>query len=438
MRLAMLGMAMVGMTGVRAGGFTIADLVFLLVAALILLSVGNGGGKHLAPTAARRASPMLLVGLALLTVGGLLATFLRSFDASGSAMVLLRLWYITIVWFWTLRTVCGGWKDLRRLLIAFVAGAVVNSVFGIFQEVTGTNEGSPFWGRSPGFTDHFNSLGTAVAVTIPLLIVWRSEPGTSPRWKRARLLAVVIALGGIGVSGSMTALAAAIVGAAATWVAPWLFAGSRQSRRAIVPGIIGATVVFLVVASGLVSLSVTERFTAYLEGSSRYVAGSVSEREQLNEIAVDEIIASPVVGVGLDPESAEIDLGHEPKRIHSLYYRSLYEMGILGFIGISTIFALSAHQAIAAARYLRRRQDDWIPIALFGSMTTLLADGFFSPPLVERYFWATFALISVTFGVCRAESLKQGTAERNGTANEMGSRPDVHGASDPAQPAAGL
>jgi hypothetical protein len=404
MRLAMLGMSMVSMTGVRAGGFTIADLIFLLVSGFILLIVLNGGGTTLAPRVARRTSPVLLVGLSVFTVGGLLSTFMRSLDPTGSALVIVRLWYITVIWFWALRAVCTNWRDLKRLLTAFAAGAAVNSLYAILQELTGSNEGPPYWGRSTGFTDHFNSLGAAVATTIPLLVVWRSDPDSTPRAKRYCGFGIAVAIGGIGVSGSMTAFASGAAGVFVALGIPWFTAGSRRARRAIVPGIIGAVALFAVLGSGLISLSVTERFTAYREGTSQYTQRSVSSRGELNSIAVDAIASSPVVGVGLDSDSSEILLDGERKRVHSLYFRLLYEAGVFGFVGMLAVFTLFIHQAVAAARYLRRRQLDWIPAALLGAVTMLMLDALFGPPLFERYFWAPFALISVTFGICRSES----------------------------------
>jgi hypothetical protein len=60
---------------------------------------------------------------------------------------------------------------------------------------------------------------------------------------------------------------------------------------------------------------------------------------------------------------------------------------------------------VAAASYLRKTGREWVAIGLLGAMVVLCADAFYSPPLVERFFWAGFALVGVMFGLCRAESV---------------------------------
>jgi hypothetical protein len=412
LRLAVAGMAMVGWTGFRTADFAVADWVFLATAVLTFAKILTGGGRAFAPRQARRSSPLLLVGLGLLTIGGLLGTFVRSVDPYGSALVLLRLWYISVVWFWTLRTVCTTWRHFRLLLIAFVGGELANAVAAIWQEVTGTNQAT--YGRSDGFTDHFNALGTAVAAAVPLVVVWRTQNPRSGLAKGVHVGFVLLLLGGVGVSGSLTAFAAAVVGSVVSLAVPWFVSSSRTSRRRMGPGVLVAVVVTLVVGSGALSLSVTERFTNYVEGNNRYVNGSVAVRGELNDVAIASIIESPLIGTGFDRKSSEIEVQGRPRSgIHSLYYKLLYEAGVLGFIGMLAIFVLAAHQALSMTQYMRGKPGDWMPIGLLGSMVVLWADAVYSPPLFERFFWAPFALIGVAFGLCRSIPLPESKEDRS-------------------------
>jgi hypothetical protein len=398
-------MATVGMTGVRVAGWTASDLLFLVASMLIVLRLLTGTRRNLAPVAARRSSPGFLIGLLLLTVGALLATVSRSFDAGSSVLALARVWYITIIWFWTLRSVSTSVRTFRRLLLAAIIGAVVHSFIGIYQDVSGANAGSPGWGRSIGLSDHYGDLGISIGSMIPILAVWRREAVGGPRRDWLRIAGLLVMLGGVGSSGSMTPLAAAIVGTLVAFVAPRLvgFRRQRRARRIVVPVIVALLTVVLV-ASGTVDLAVQTRFEELTSGDSP-TSESAESRASQTDVAIDGIVQSPLVGVGLDLESGAVEVDGTRNKVHSFYIRIAYEAGILGFLGLCLIILVIHRQAWQLIRYTRNTASSWLPVGLLGSVVTVLVAALFGPVLYGRISWLPMALVSALYGLGRAGML---------------------------------
>lgn len=407
---AMAGMATVGMTALRVAGWTLSDLFFLVTSMLILLRLVTGTRKDLAPVVARRSSPGILIGLLLLSAGALFATLGRSLDAAGSALALARVWYITIVWFWTVRSVSDSVRTYRRLLLAAVVGAVVHALIGILQDVTGANAGAPGWGRSTGLSDHYGDLGISVGSMIPILAVWRREGQGRSVWDPMRVIALLILLGGVASSGSMTPMGAAIVGTCVALMVPRLAVpGLRRRRRLAAPAIIAMVVIGLL-ATGTVDLAVQTRFAELSSGSNRAVTASAESRAVQTEIATAEVIRSPIVGVGLDSRSGAVSHDGESHSVHNFYIRILYEAGMLALLGLLLIIALIARQGWQLVRVTRNSTLLWLPSALLGCLSMVLVSAFFGPVLYGRISWLPMALISALYGLARAGKLETQTA----------------------------
>ena len=330
----MAGMATVGMTGVRIAGWTASDLLFLASSGFIVLRLLTGTRRNLAPVAARRSSPGFLIGLLTFSVGGLMATVFTSLAPAESALALARVWYITIIWFWTLRSVSTSVRTFRRLLLAAILGAVFHSLIGIYQDISGANAGAPGWGRSQGLADHFGDFGIAVGSMIPVLAVWRRDATQRARRDWLRILGLIILLGGVASSGSMSPLVAAIVGTAVAVSAPTLARPRRERRRRrlAVPLVVGALSVGILM-SGVVELSVQTRFEELLSGDTP-TADSAESRAGQTEAAFEGIVHSPVIGVGLDLRSGAVEVDGDYNKVHNFYVRVAYEAGILGFLGL--------------------------------------------------------------------------------------------------------
>jgi hypothetical protein len=408
--LAMGGMATVGMTAVRIAGWTASDLLFLAASLVIVLRLLTGTRRNLAPVIARRSSPGILVGLVLISAGGLIATFARSFDPAGSALALARVWYITVVWFWTIRSATTSVRTYRRLLLAAIVGAVVHAFVGIVQDVTGANAGAPGWGRSTGWSDHFGDLAISVGSMIPIVTVWRQEGQRRRRGDVLRVIALLVLIGGLASSGSISPVGAVIVGTMIAVFVPRLAApGVRRRRRLAVP-IILAIAVIGVLATGSLDLSVQTRFTELTTGSNAAVTASAESRAVQTQIATADIIGSPVVGVGLDVRSGMVEHDGERNSVHNFYMRLLYEAGILALLGLLLILVLMGHQAWQLVIVTRNTTLIWLPSALLGCFVMVLVSAFFGPVLYGRISWLPMGLISGLYGIARAGGLNAGSS----------------------------
>ena len=398
--LSVAGMATVSMTGIRVAGWTASDLLFLAASLLMALQLLMGTRRHLAPVIARRSSPGILIGLVVFSVGALLATVGQSVDPAGSALVLTRIWYITIVWFWTVRTSTNSLRSFRQLLLAAIVGAVISASIAIIQDVTGANAGAPTWGRSPGLADHFNDLGLAVGSMVPVLVTWRNVGASHAQWGPRRIIALLVLLGGLGASGSISALGAMIVGTAVAVVAPRVVDPGRRRRRSVVPLVVVGAVVMLIVG-GVVDLSVQSRFSDLTSGDSP-TTQSAESRSQQSEVAFERIIASPVVGVGLDLQSGTVDYGGERNKVHNFYVRTAYEAGVLGLLGLGLILFMICRQTRQLLHVTRGSPLAWMPTGLLGSLTMVLTAAIFGAVQYGRTFWLPMALVSALYGLARA------------------------------------
>lgn len=402
--LCISGMATVSMTGLRVAGWTLSDLLFLAASVLMAIQLLMGARRHLAPVVARRSSPGILIGLIVFSVGALLATVGQSLDPAGSALVLTRIWYITIVWFWTVRTSTNSLRSFRQLLLAAVAGAVVNAGIGIVQDLTGANAVAPTWGRSLGMSDHFNDLGLSVGSMVPLVVTWRRVGASHARWNLRRIFALLVLLGGLGASGSISAVGATLVGTTVAVLAPRIVDPHRRRRRSVVPMVMIAAVVMLVV-SGVVDLSVQDRFSDLATGSSP-TSESAESRAQQSEVAFDRIIQSPFVGVGLDLESGTVDYGGQRNKVHNFYVRVTYEAGLLGLLGIGLILFMVCRQTFQLLLLTRAGPSAWIPTGLLGSLAMVLTAAVVGAVQYGRTFWLPMALVSALYGLARAGLLR--------------------------------
>ena len=405
----MAGMATVGMTGVRIAGWTASDLLFLASSGFIVLRLLTGTRRNLAPVAARRSSPGFLIGLLTFSVGGLIATVFTSLAPAESALALARVWYITIIWFWTLRSVSTSVRTFRRLLLAAILGAVFHSLIGIYQDISGANAGAPGWGRSQGLADHFGDFGIAVGSMIPVLAVWRRDATQRARRDWLRILGLIILLGGVASSGSMSPLVAVIVGTAVAVSAPTLARPRRERRRRrlAVPLVVGALSVGILM-SGVVELSVQTRFEELLSGDTP-TADSAESRAGQTEVAFEGIVHSPVVGVGLDLRSGAVEVDGDYNKVHNFYVRVAYEAGILGFLGLVLMLLIVNRQGWQLLRFTRRTPLLWLPAGLLGSFVMVLVAAMFGPVLYGRISWLPMALISALHGLARVGLLEGGS-----------------------------
>src|SRR5690606_24388097 len=282
--LALAGTFTLAMIDVGFGGFGISDVMYLGAGVLAVVRLLTGRQAWLAPAAARRSPQLVLAGSTLLLAAGTLSSF-RSWDPARSLLVVARIGYLTLVWFWILRAVTPTRAALAALLrawrwgVAFTVAAAALDQVGLVNISAENSEG-----RQTAFTGHPNDLAGYLVVVLPLLLL--GVPATPGRSRRAEVAWRVGLTGftvyGVSMSGSLTGLLTAGFSMVAT-VAILVLVPPGQRRRRSPLAVVGFGALAVVGAVLLFTsdLPVIERIERYQSGD-RYVTGSVSMRGELN------------------------------------------------------------------------------------------------------------------------------------------------------------
>lgn len=406
--LVTLGMATVCFNKVRLGDWAISDLIFLLAVgvACVQLLVGNAHG--LAPNAMRKTSPAILVGTLLIVLAGTASSF-RSFEPMQSVAQIVRIIWITLPWFWLLRTVSPNWQTFARVRFGVAATVYVScagAIAGYLGLVTLTDFNLE--GREAAFFSHPNELGGLMAMALPLVVMGSLQV----RRRRHQGLRTAVAIGAIGfalnTTGSITALIAAATGLLAAWLLNLLTRDRSLLRRVRnpLPLILGALVAMMAVVWAVSSdLPAVERFTEFgQEGSG--LSSSVDTRSSLNSEVIENLDRSLVTGVGFDSQ-VMLEAGVSKHRVHNLYLRLVYEAGIWSLLGLLAIIVTVVRQAWMLAVNTRGTPAHRIVVGLFGALVAMLVFALFQPLLAQRYFWIPIALIGVIWSLRRQEIQEQ-------------------------------
>ena len=417
---------MISFNTVRIAEFTVSDMVFVISAGVIMTRLLTGRTRDLAPADSRRSSPLVLVGSVLLLTGATLSS-LGAWKPLESIGVVLRLAWLTLVWFWILRSVCVDRSALNRLLRGWRLTLILAAIAGVLGELgvhalAATNAES----RQAGFFDHPNELGGLLATGLPLLIL--GLPWKDGERKGTPLLTRLGVLGLVGFSlastGSITAFLAAVVSIGIT-LGIVVF-GKRERRRVrrstplitiAITGVLCVGTLWLATSD----LPIVDRLTRLSEGNSS-VNSSVSSRSSLNDFVIGHIDEVLLVGIGLDKGSLDeaiqngrsdtAPLTEHASVIHNIHLRVLFESGLPALVGLWILIAVGLRQGKRLIAYTR--EDDElrpIAIALVGSMVACNVFALFQPILFHRYYWLPVALTSALWALVRSESHQRRMAE---------------------------
>jgi hypothetical protein len=416
----------IGFNTWRVADYTVSDLVFVAAAGIIVVRLLTGRTRDLAPAESRRSSPMVLVGSLLLLTFGTLSSF-NAWKPGESIGVVVRMAWLTLVWFWILRAVTVNRTALNRLLAGWRVTLIITAVAAVLGEMglhalQATNAEN----RQTGFFGHPNELGGLLATALPILLLGLPWPEGA---KRGTALVPRLALLGLVVfamatTGSITAFMAAVVAAVVTYVATLVTRSDRKPRRRSNPlltiglmGVLGVGVLWLATSD----LPLVDRLTRFSEGNSS-VNTSVASRSDLNDFVIGHTDEVLVTGIGLDKGSLReaIELGtatSEPLTeaasvIHNIHLRVLFESGLPALVGLWILLGVGFRQAWRLVVYTR--EDDQlrpIAVALFASMVSTNLFALFQPILFHRYFWLPVALTSALWALVKYEDKMRRQAE---------------------------
>ena len=379
-----VGAVTIGFLTIRpAMDFTASDWIFLGalgIAALVVIVQGLAP-DYLVPRA-------VTVGVLLFALGGLLSS-LEAVNPNASAFVVIRMLYLTVIWFWLGTLVLQTREHVQNAVIAWVGSVALCSSGAVAQYFYGDviPGGAIAWGRMSGFTGHFNILGGLAATAfVPALMLAVDSPRRAVRL--VGTLSTVLIAAGLLLSGSVGGLLAAAV---ATMV--WLALRGVSLRILISGGAVAAAAFVLMSATGSTNspspVDRIQRVTSAEEAGAG-TGGTVYTRLEGYSLAWSRIAEQPFIGVGLDAASSEEKL--ESHSVHNLLLGPWFTAGLLGVIGIATLIVGAVATGLRVLRNTTGPTRSFIA-ALLASLVGFIQHAMGEPILFVRYGWFPTALL---------------------------------------------
>jgi O-antigen ligase len=351
-----------------------SDVVLLASAALLLFARVEG----------RREWSVVRIVAGFAILAGTLLSAIRADNPAEDFKIGLETLYVVTVLPWQARKALRTRQHLRTAVMWWLAGASLCAAGALAQSLISPTiipGGSSSYGRSSGFAGSASDLGGILASAVPLAVVLLAR--VRRRGGRAVLL--------LGVA--IYAIALVLAGSAAAFIAIALALGYAVARGVLT---VRTLLVYVAVGSTAVAFSAALNPTAALSPVERFYivsgleattgqANTLSARLQTDQLGIQGIIASPLVGRGLDEQSS---LVVNSLAVHNTLLGAWYQGGALVFVGL--VLALGAAlRAVPRAR----TPHFWLREALVVGFVGGLAFTMSAPQWYTRYFWLQVALV---------------------------------------------
>jgi O-Antigen ligase len=400
----------------RVGGWTVSDLLFLLSGAAVLIQLLNQDERYLTPRRYRSGSQLAVAGLLLIVTGATLSSF-GSWSPLSSMMVVARLIWTTLIWFWVLRSVCRDRDAFNALMWAWRCTILISSVIALLGEYVGIRFNTQDFGqgRQAGLTFHPGELMNFLIAGFFLFVIPVFVPGRptthrfSTGWWLAGTAVVMLAIFSTGSTSAILAVSAGVlVVIAVTLYSGRSGLGRRRSPLVTLSVLALMAVSFMVLMSS--DLAIAERLTSYGEGSGN-LGASVDTRTETNEAILADFDKFLLVGVGptFFGGAAESLVGGsggsgtEYGNIHNMHLKLLYESGLPALVGLWLIIYTVGRQAYRLVVVNRGTELYQSSLILLGTFVAVNVSAMFGPTAYARHFWLPFAMIGCLWSVRRRE-----------------------------------
>lgn len=291
-------------------------------------------------------------------------------------------------------------RDVSAIVIAFVAGALLSTVYGAFIAPGDPSDA----GRLEGAGVDPNYLAVTLVAALALAAAVAFTRGHQPPARVAG--AAVAALLGLGLlltvsRGGLIALLAAVVAAL-------VFAGRGRRLPLLAVAVVGLAAGAFYIAA-LAPQEARDHVTQLGNGSGRTDIWTVGMRM---------FQAQPLHGVGagnfpnssvhylLEPGAILRDdfILDKPKVAHNVYLEVAAELGIVGFLLLMGLFGFCVSCAVRAAREFTRRGDvamELLTRGLVVGLVGMLAASFFVSVEYLKQLWLLLALGPPVLAIAR-------------------------------------
>ncbi|MFC8682670.1 O-antigen ligase family protein [Microbacterium ureisolvens] len=360
------GMFFTPMLVLRIGGFTVGDVLFFVASGLVLLST--------APRPPRQ--PAIQVALLLGLIGSALV-LAQTPNIAESTMVSIRVLFVWSIWQFAVRKWAEHPQQLSVLVTCFAVGAAASGAVAIGQAYLGLSvPGTEIvHGRVPGLATHVNGQGGALAVATAMTV------GLLLARVRARLhlACLVLIVIGLLLSGSVTGMLAAIVGTFVVMIA-------QKASLGRLFAILGTAALAVLAALNLQTLvpGASSPLDRFLDTTGQSDSeGTLASRVATYIWTWERIVASPLVGVGLDANSGGTFDGQT--QVHNMLLLVWFQGGLLLLTAVLVVIAYTV-SAFA------KMPPNTLKAPLLGAFAGALTFAMTGPVLYDRWFWLPFVL----------------------------------------------
>jgi hypothetical protein len=376
-----VGMVTLAEPAFRAG-LTISEFAFIGAFVLCVLAVIRGSPVPSVPAPVIVAVGVFLFGAAISSLGAQ--------SPPRSAVQVLHAAYVLLLWPWVGVMVIRTRRQLLTALGLWACSAAIDGIGALAQvagiHLPGTSASEQ--GRYEAFTVHPNDLGGAAGLALVPALVFatcatRARSRVWLRWLPLPLIAAALVL-----SGSISGMAAAVLG-----LLVWLSSPAIRSSSRV------AVVIAALCAVGALSVA-GARVTSPAQRLAQITSpgvGSAQDRISDAEAAWQRIKKDPIVGTGLDaPDTGVAIISHgvtTAYQVHGLPIAAWYEAGIFGLAGLLSVIGCFAVIGWRVVPRSRSSDDQLIAWGLLGVFAGFLVEVMTQPMVLQGYDWIIGVLL---------------------------------------------